>query len=52
MSPVSQRNQTKRDYDQENGLFVNVPAEQERGISAERDRTDEIFPCRLREELD
>lgn len=35
--------------DQENGLLVNVPAEEERGVSTQCHRTDEVIVCRFEE---
>jgi hypothetical protein len=34
MSAIVQRNQAERNDDQQNGLFMDMPAEEERGIGA------------------
>lgn len=52
VAPVFERDQAERDDDQENGLFVHVPAEEEGGVAAESDGADERFPVGPEPELD
>jgi hypothetical protein len=52
ISSVFESNQAERDDDEEYGLLMDVPAEQERRIAAEGDRTDERVPCRLEQQAD
>jgi len=52
VSPVFEREQAEREDDEQDGLFVDVPAEEERGVAAQRQRGDEILPRRLQEELE
>lgn len=49
---VFERDQAERDDDQENGLFVHVPAEEEGGVAAESDGADERLPVGAEPEFD
>lgn len=52
VAAVAQRNQREWDYNEQNRLLVDMPPKEERGIAAERDGTDEVWPCGVEEELD
>lgn len=52
VASVLERQQAERDDDEEDGFFVDVPAEEEGSVAAERDGRDEGFPSRFQEELD
>jgi len=47
---VMQRNQAERDDDKKNRLLVDMPAEKEGRVAAERDCADERFPSRFIEQ--
>lgn len=49
--PVLKREQTERDNDKEHGLLMDVPAEEERRVTAERDGANKVVPGRRSKEL-
>lgn len=51
MATVVERDQAERNDDEQNRFLVNMPAEEERGVSAESGSCHEIGPCRAQEEL-
>ena len=51
VAPVAQRDEREGDDDEQDGLLVNVPAEEERGVAAQRDGAYEAVPRRIYEEL-
>ena len=52
MATVVERDQAERNDDEQNRFFVDVPAEEEGGVSAESGSCHEVRPCRPKEELD
>ena len=52
MATVVKCDQAERNDDQQNRFLVDVPAEEERGVSAESGSCNEIGPGRSEEELD
>lgn len=50
--PVFERDQTEGDNDEENGFFVDVPAEEKGCVAAQSNGTDEGFPVWPTPELD
>ena len=51
VSAVFQGEEGEGDDDEEDGLLVDVPAEEEGGVAAKDDCREEGFPCGLEEEL-
>lgn len=51
VSSVPEGDQTEGDNDQQDGLFMHVPAKEERGITTQRHCSDKVFPRRSFEEL-
>lgn len=51
MASVLERDEAERDDDEEDGLFVDVPAKQKRGISTQRDGPYEAVPGGQPEQL-
>ena len=49
--PVFERDETERDNDQKYRFLMDMPAEQERCISAQGDGTNESLPFRVAPEL-
>ena len=52
VATIVERDQAERNDDQQNRFLVDVPAEEERGVSAEGGSCHEVRPCRAQEELD
>lgn len=52
VATVVKRDQAERYNDQQNRFLMDVPAEEERGVSAESGGGHKIGPCRPEEELD
>ena len=52
VATVVERDQAERNDDQQNRFLVDMPAEEERGVSAESGSCHEYRPCRSKEELD
>lgn len=52
VSTIAKSNETERDDDEEDCLFMNMPSKEKGGIATERYRTDEILPSGLDEESD
>lgn len=52
MTAVVQCDEAERDYDKQDGFFMNVPAEEEGGVGAECGCCDEVGPRWAEEELD
>ncbi len=52
MPSIFQRDEAERDDDEKNGLFMYMPAKEERGIAAECHSAYKIVPCGLDEQLD
>ena len=52
VTPIFERQEAERDYDEQNSLLVNVPAEEERGIAAECHGRNKGVPCGLEKEFD
>ena len=51
VAAVFQSNKAEREDDEEDGFFVDVPAEEEGGVAAEGERADECFPGGVEEEF-
>jgi len=47
VSTVAEGHQAERDDDKQNCFLMNVPAEEERGVAAQSDRTNEGLPRRF-----
>ena len=45
-------NEAEGNNNQQDGFLVDVPAEEERGVSAESGSCNKVGPCRSKEELD
>lgn len=52
MTPVSKGDQTEGDDDEKNSLLVNMPSEEERGVTTQSDCANKGLPGWLEEELD
>ena len=52
VSPIFERDQAERDDDEEDGLLVHVPAEEEGGVAAESHGADEGLPVGAEPEFD
>lgn len=51
VATVFEGDEGEGDDDEEDGLFVDVPAEEEGGVATEGDGTDEGIPCWIEEEF-
>ena len=51
VATVVKCDQAERNDDQQNRFLVDVPAEEERGVSAESGSCHEVGPCRAQEKL-
>lgn len=51
VASIFECNEAEWDNDQKNSLFVDVPAKEEGGISAESDSSDKRFPVRTQPEF-
>lgn len=52
MTTVVECDEAERNYDKQDGFFMDVPAEEEGGVGAECGSCDKVGPRREEEELD